>query len=105
MRRVRIRAVARADVKEIMDHISTDRPRTAKRFFDAFEKLAKRLADFPELGAIYESDDMVFEGLRVFSVPRFRKYLVFYRVEDDVIDIVRIIHGARDLPGILGREP
>ncbi|MBM3994705.1 MAG: type II toxin-antitoxin system RelE/ParE family toxin [Planctomycetes bacterium] len=38
------------------------------------------------------------------TVPRFRKYLVFYRVDDDVIDIIRVLHSARDLPTILESE-
>lgn len=104
MRRIRVRAAARADILEIMEYIAADSPRSSRRFPWAIEKLAKRLAEFPELGALYDSVEADFAGLRVFSVPRFRKYLVFYRVEDDVIDIIRVIHGARDLPTILESE-
>ena len=101
MRRVKLRAAARADIVAIMENIAKDSPRSARRFFRAVEKLAKRLIDFPELGSFYESEDSDFEGLRVFAVPKFWNYLGFYRVHDDEIQIVRVIHGARDIPTIL----
>jgi plasmid stabilization system protein ParE len=30
-------------------------------------------------------------------VPGFPKHLIFYRVDDDRVEVVRVIHGARDL--------
>ena len=38
-------------------------------------------------------------GLRSFPVE---SYIAFYRVRDEVVEIVRIIHGARDLGAIFG---
>jgi toxin ParE1/3/4 len=101
MRRVRLRAAARADINAIMENIGRDSLRSAHRLFRAVEKLAMRLTDFPELGAVYENDDVEFADLRVFSVPKFWNYLVFYRVHDDEIEVVRVIHGASDIPAIL----
>lgn len=35
----------------------------------------------------------------------FNRYLVFYRVDaDDLVDIVRLVHSARDLGRVLGNE-
>ena len=31
----------------------------------------------------------------------FQDYLVFYRVEEEQIEILRVLHGSRDLEGIL----
>lgn len=87
-----------------MNYIHGDKPRAALRFLTAVDKLAKRLAANPELGATFESEERAFEGLRVFSVPRYRNYLVFYRVTETEIDIIRVLHGARDLPNILGND-
>ena len=49
----------------------------------------------------YEPDDPLFEDVRFIPVSRFRKYLVFYRSIDDGIEILRILHGARDIQGLL----
>jgi toxin ParE1/3/4 len=65
------------------------------------EKMARRLVEFPELGARYEIDHPELTDLRVFPIPRFKNYLMFYRIREDEIDVVRIIHGARDIPAIL----
>ncbi|MCY7335254.1 MAG: type II toxin-antitoxin system RelE/ParE family toxin [Chamaesiphon sp.] len=41
-------------------------------------------------------------GIQEFKlVNRFRDYLVFYRVQEERIEILRVLHGARDLVGIL----
>jgi toxin ParE1/3/4 len=101
MRQIRIRSAARADIKGIAETIGKDRPRSARRFFFAAEKLMKRVLDFPELGGLYESNEEDFEGLRVLSIKGFKTYLLFYRVHDDSVEVVRVLHGARDIPAIL----
>jgi toxin ParE1/3/4 len=30
-------------------------------------------------------------------VPGFEKHLVFYRVDEESVEVVRVVHGARDL--------
>lgn len=92
---------ARADIRLIMLNIGADSPTSARRFLLAVEKLAERLTEVPEFGAIYEIDHPELVGLRAFPVPRFNKYIMFYRVHDDQIEILRVIHGARDIPTIL----
>ena len=101
MRRVNLSRPARADVRAIMSNIGQDSPRSARRFLFAVVKLAERLTGIPELGPLYELDHPDLAGLRVFPVPRFKKYLLFYRIHDDEIEVVRVIHGARDIPAIL----
>jgi plasmid stabilization system protein ParE len=38
-------------------------------------------------------------------IGRFKRFLLFFRVHDDVIEVVRIIHGARDIPTALEGTP
>ena len=33
----------------------------------------------------------------LFSIPE-QEYIIFYRIEDETIRIVRVLHGSRDLP-------
>ena len=43
-------------------------------------------------------------GLRVFPVRGFPKHLIFYRPVADGIELVRVLHGARDVAAILAEE-
>jgi toxin ParE1/3/4 len=43
-------------------------------------------------------------GLRVFPVRGFPKHLIFYRQVADGIELVRVLHGARDVAAILAEE-
>jgi ParE toxin of type II toxin-antitoxin system, parDE len=50
------------------------------------------LAEFPELG---RSRDERCQGCRSLLV---KKYLVFYRLLPNAIEILRVLHGSRNLP-------
>jgi toxin ParE1/3/4 len=36
-------------------------------------------------------------GIRRWPIPEFPKHLIFYRPTDDGVDILRVLHGARDV--------
>lgn len=60
----------------------------------------QRLADTPSIGHLRE--DLAAEALRVWSV---HKFLIIYRPATRPIQIVRVLHGARDVHAILARQP
>lgn len=39
--------------------------------------------------------------VRQWRIKDFQEYLVFYRILDERVEILRVLHGARDLDGIL----
>jgi toxin ParE1/3/4 len=78
--------------------------RTADRFFAQVEATFARLAKMPGIGTRYEPDEPLYADLRYFPVSRFRDYLVFYRPLPDGIEVFRVLHGARDIQGILAEE-
>jgi toxin ParE1/3/4 len=43
-------------------------------------------------------------GLRMWPIPGFKRYLNFYRPRRNGIEVVRVLHGAMDLPGELRIE-
>jgi plasmid stabilization system protein ParE len=43
-------------------------------------------------------------GIRQWKVSTFDKYLIFYRIVSSGIDIIRVLHGARDIDRILDEE-
>jgi toxin ParE1/3/4 len=77
---------------------------TARRFLGQAEATFQRLAKAPGIGSRYELDVPIRAELRFFPVSRYRNYLVFYRPVEGGIEVLRVLHGARDLQGILAEE-
>ncbi len=78
--------------------------RVADRFFAEAESTFVRLAKTPGLGARYEADEPLYAELRYSPVSRFRLHLVFYRPVPGGIEVLRVLHGSRDIHGILAEE-
>ncbi len=72
---------------------------TSDRFLNATTRAYRRLAEMPGIGAPrdYGQD---FSGLRMWPVPEFPKYLIFFRAADTEIVILRVLHGAQDIEQI-----
>jgi toxin ParE1/3/4 len=43
-------------------------------------------------------------GIRVWAVRGFRNHLVFYRPTEQGIDVVRVLHGARDIEALFQKS-
>jgi toxin ParE1/3/4 len=78
--------------------------RVADRFFAEAEATFARLAGLPGMGTRYEHDHPALADLCCFPVSRFRNCLVFYRPVADGIEVLRVLHGARDIDNILAEE-
>jgi len=87
---------ARLDLIEIWtylaDHTSLDQ---ADKIVRELHEAMGRLSELPGLG--HRRDDLADESLRVFAVY---SYLVIYRPETTPLQVIRVIHGARDLRAI-----
>lgn len=82
---------ARRDLLEILEYIAKDNPQAAVTFVKKLEDKCFDLARNPDMGFLR---DELTPGLRVWPVGN---YLIFYRPVTDGIDVIRVIHGARDL--------
>jgi toxin ParE1/3/4 len=103
--RVSQRAQARQDILELVTHIAADNPRAAAALYDAYERiLATTLSETPDIGRPYRSTEPRLRGVRVVSIGRFRNYLIFYQRKDDEVEVLRVLHGARDIRSVLGME-
>ena len=92
MSRHRFTPEASRDLDEIADFIAEDDAPAAARVVDAIEEKCRALAAMPGMG---RSREEFAPGLR--SSPAGR-YLIFFRPVADGIQVIRIIHGSRDLP-------
>lgn len=97
---------AEEDAVEIWRVIAEDNHRAAEAFLDVIEEAASLLASTPEIGSPRYFSHPELQGLRFLPLRKFENYLLFYRTlkDEEVIEIVRILHGARDLPRLFGGE-
>lgn len=77
---------------------------TARRFLKQAEATFQRLAGMPGLGTRYEPHEPIYTSVRFFPVSRFRTYVIFYRPIAGGIEVLRVLHGARDIAGILAED-
>jgi len=87
---------AEFDLEEIGDYIARDNPRRAVTFVDEIIDHCQKLLSFPQAARLRSEFG---QGVRL-SVFR-RRYLIFYVVEDEILEIRRIVHGARNLTDIV----
>ena len=85
---------ARRDLIDIWRHIGRDDPAAADRLLDRIDARCALLAEHPQLGP--ERAD-IRPGLRYVVIER---YVVLYRSVEGGVEIVRVVHGARDLPNL-----
>ena len=97
MARLRFRPLAEADLDSIYDYIARDNPERAWSFVVELHEKCALLAD--RAGAGVRRDELS-KGLRSFPVGR---YVIFYRPESDGIEVVRVLHGSRDVSSLLKR--
>ena len=101
-RRIVRRPQVERDLLDYFIYISRDSESAADLFLIEAEAAVARIAEMPGSGPVWESDDPRLQNIRHTSVSRrFRNYLIFYRVGRDAVDILTVIHGARDLPNLL----
>jgi toxin ParE1/3/4 len=85
------------DVTRIVSRIAQDNLAAALKAYDAAEHAFKFLAENPGAGPEVEPPIPEFPGLRFWPITPYRNYLVLYSKLADGVQIVRVLHGARDL--------
>jgi len=90
-----VSALAVQDLEGIERDIAAHSQRAADRWMAAFEERFALLAMFPHLGTPRAdvSPDLRFSVLH--------PYVIYYRPSAPAIEIVRVVHGQRDVGGIL----
>lgn len=96
MYRLRYNQTARTDIAGIAAFVAEDSKIHAGRVISGIRKTCHIIARTPGIG---RSRPDLAEGVRSFPVG---SYVIFYRVASDVVEIIAIIHGARDVTRIMG---
>ena len=89
---IRYLRTAQQDLGEIFDYIARDDATAAAALLDAFDQAIARSAAHPFLGTIPKDDRLHRLGYRMLVVG---KYLVFYVVKTETVQIRRVLHSAR----------
>lgn len=98
MPRVLRRPQAAADIFDIWDYIAENSLEQADAWIDRLDETLQLLATQPLMGRAREE---LAEGLR--SRP-FERYVIFYLPSSNGIDVVRVLHSARDIEAIFGDD-
>jgi len=86
--------LAQQDLEEILDHLDQQGGDAAERFAGKFDEACELHASYPLIGV---GATEYAANLRQFTVWN---YAIFYRPVPGGIEVIRIIHGARDIPRI-----
>lgn len=86
------------DLREIRDHIAKDSPDSARRLMVHFIHAFRLLSKQPELG--HAREDLLEPSIRFWPVGA---YLILYTASIP-IEILAVVHGARDVPAIANRR-
>jgi len=100
-RRVHLRRAAQDDIDDHFLFIAQESVAAALRFHDAARSALDRLGEVPEIGQRRQTTNTALAGLRMWPIPDFPNYLIFYFAHEDGIDVVRVLHARRDLGSIL----
>ena len=95
MAEVVFRRIALRDLQQIGRHIALDDPAAAQRLRNAIARRIDVLRQFPESARPRPEF-----GLNIRTIP-IGRYIVVLRVELPKVIVLRIVHGARDLPRLL----
>ncbi len=92
--KIRWSQVARADVRGLKRYIAQDAPFYTLQFCERLIASVDKLAEHPRAGReVPEAADAPEEVRELI----FRDYRIIYLVEADTVQILAVIHGARDL--------
>ena len=94
--RVTRRPLAAADILDIWDYIAEDSLDQADRWVERLDEKLRLLATQPMMGRAREE---LAADLRSFP---FGRSVIFYAPVDDGIDVVRVLHSARDIRAAFG---
>ena len=88
-------AAAQRDLGDIVDYLAVENPEAARRLVDQLLEAFQRLAEMPGMGRSQERRQ---PNLRSWTVG---SYLVFYRPAAEGVEIIRVVHGRRDLDRLI----
>ena len=99
-----VQQLAHRDLAEHADYIAKDNPDAALRFLEAAEAAFTCLAALPAIGRRRRFQHPSLAGVRSWPISGFERYVIFYHLTPKGVEVLRVLHSARDLDSIFGPE-
>jgi toxin ParE1/3/4 len=96
MKQVYVSGVAENDLRQAWYFVAEGSIEAADRQETAFREAFAKLAEMPMMGE--KKSEWTDRPVRFWSAG---SYWVVYRPDTDPLEIVRVLHAARDIPGLL----
>jgi len=87
------------DLQDIWNFIALDNPQAADHLEDEFFKAFEMLARQPRMG--HTRLDLTDRDVRFWTVS---SYLIVYRQLSRMLEVVALLHGARDIPEVMRKR-
>lgn len=102
MPRFTVRPLAWREINAQLDYLEDQAGlETAERFLDQLISSFEDLARMPRMGVLCGFRKPATRRLRRWLVKSFENWLIFYQARRDGVEIVHVMHGARDIESLL----
>jgi toxin ParE1/3/4 len=98
---IRVGARAWQDISEAASYIGANSPAMADRLVAAVDETLLFLDESPQIGRVLELNHARLAWLRIWPVRGFPNHLLIYGPIERGIELVKLIHGARNLDDLL----
>jgi toxin ParE1/3/4 len=99
---VLVRARARRDILSNAEYLEEHGgAEIADRFLDAIRSTFETMAKTPKIGSLCAFRKLALRRIRRWPVKGFENWLIFYQPRRNGVEIVHVIHGARDIESLL----
>ncbi len=82
------------DLRTLLEHIAKESPQAALRMRDRILETCTLLGDNPSIAA--ELEGLSVTGVRRFPVKHYPRYSIFYQINNERVEIIRLGYGGRD---------
>ena len=97
--------LAEEDLDQIEDRIAVHDPAAAARVRATIVQQSIQLGKMPEKGMALKAPRGQQEiGVRLWPVSHYRNYLVLYRIEPELVRVLRILNAAQDWTRFFGES-
>jgi toxin ParE1/3/4 len=102
MPRFTVRPLAWREINAQLDYFEEQAGlETAERFLGLLISTFEELSQMPNVGVLCGFRKLAARRLRRWPVKGFENWLIFYQPRRDGVEIVHVMHGARDIESLL----
>ncbi len=95
---IRYLSTAQRDLLDIFEYIRRDNPTAAESLLEQIDASISNLSTHPLMGTVPKDERLHRLGYRMLIIGR---YLVFYVIKGEIVQIRRVLHGARQYQFLL----